>query len=230
MGITGKRRRGGRAPLDENGSTSVTTRFGQNALARIDEAWPRAGAADRSAFIRESAADRADAVLEIEGQADAQKRRIEAIARKHDTAVLTAPEAELFAAAAELIGRRTPYAWGGGSITGPSLGAASFDYDSPDSQAVGFDAGSLEQYLIFRAFEIEIPRTPDHQLQFGRPVTEPRAGDLVFFEEHMTASRVGYVATYLGRGCIAEAGSPGRMIGIRALPATGIKLCRVTPD
>ena len=138
------RKRGGRAPLDENGSTTVTTRFGQNDLARLDEAWPMTGEADRSAFIRQAVADRTDAVLD---EAKGRARRIEAIARKHDTAILTAPEAELFAAAAELIGRRTPYAWGGGSITGPSLGV-SFDRDSNasqrHSQTVGFDAGSLE--------------------------------------------------------------------------------------
>lgn len=48
---------------------------------------------------------------------------------------------------------------GRGSITGPSLGVSCFDdYGSArGAEAVGFDAGSLEQYLIFRAFQIEIP-------------------------------------------------------------------------
>lgn len=220
--------RGGRAPLDENGSTAVATRFGHNDLTRIDEARAKIGAADRSAFIRQTVVDRANAILE-ETDAHRQARRSAAIARKHETNVLTAVEAELFAAVADLIGRRTRYAWGGGTITGPSLGVAS-DHGSEASETVGFDAGSLEQYLIFRAFEIEIPRTPEQQFQYGRPVAEPRAGDLVFLEQHMKGHWPDYVATYLGRGCIAEAGSPGGFISMGALPATGVHLRRLTPQ
>lgn len=225
--------RGGRAPLDENGSTAVATRFGYKDLTRIDKAWAKIGAADRSAFIRQTVVDRANAILD-ETDAHTQARRSAAIARKHETRVLTAVEAELFAAAADLIGRRTPYAWGGGTITGPSLGAASHhggeEASHRNPQAVGFDAGSLEQYLIFRAFQIEIPRTPQLQFQYGRPVTEPRAGDLVFLEQHMKGHWPDYVATYLGRGCIAEAGSSGGFISMGALPATGVHLRRLTPQ
>lgn len=224
--------RGGRAPLDENGSTAVATRFGRNDLTRIDKAWVRIGAADRSAFIRQTVVDRANAILD-ETDAHRQARRSAAVARKHETRVLTAVEAELFAAVADLIGRRTPYAWGGGTITGPSLGAATHhgsEASQHNSQTVGFDAGSLEQYLIFRAFQIEIPRTPELQFQYGRPVTEPLAGDLVFFEQHMQGHWPHYVATYLGRGCIAEAGSPGGFISMGALPATGVHLRRMTPQ
>lgn len=226
------RRRGGRAPLDVNGSTVVPTRFGQTDLARIDKAWTAFGSTDRSAFIRQAAVDKADAIVNGDAVAREEERRAEAIARKHDTAVLTAAEAELFAAVADLIGRRTPYAWGGGTITGPSVGM-SFDPDSDvsrrNTEAVGFDAGSLEQYLLFRAFQIEIPRTPQDQFRFGRDVDEPRAGDLVFFDEHMRGGGPDYVATYLGRGCIAEAGGFGELISMRALPATGVHLRRVTP-
>lgn len=229
MGIT-SRKRGGRAPLDENGSIPVPIRFGKSDLDRIDKAWTTSGAADRSAFIRQAALERADTVLHAELDKQAQAERAEATERKHQTAVLTAVEGELFAAAAELIGRRTPYAWGGGSITGPSLGIS--DGGGPadhagDFRKIGFDAGSLEQYLIFRAFQIEIPRTPQHQFRFGQPVTEPHPGDLVFFEKHMTGGIPAYVATYLGRGCIAEARKSGELISISALPATGVHLRRV---
>lgn len=225
------RSRAGRAPMDENGSTPVPTRFGQADLARLDKAWVESGSADRSAFIRQAALDKADEVLNAERDRRSQARRAEAIARKHQTAVMTPVEAELFVAVAELIGRRTPYAWGGGSITGPSLGVSCFDdYGSArGAEAVGFDAGSLEQYLIFRAFQIEIPRTPQEQFRFGRPVTEPMAGDLVFTDEHMDAGVPHYVATYLGRGCIAEARQPGERITISALPVTGVHLRRIPP-
>lgn len=224
------RKRGGRAPLDQNGSTPVPTRFGQADLARIDKAWNECGFPDRSAFIRQAALDKADAVLnaEIEGRAEAQ--RVEAVARKHQTAVLTPVEAELFAAAADLVGRRTPYVWGGGKITGPTLGVPG-DGGPADraegSRKIGFDAGSLEQYLIFRAFQIEIPRTPQHQFLFGQPASEPKAGDLVFVDDHMVAGAPTYVATYLGRGCIAEARRPGELITISAMPTTGVHLRRV---
>ena len=225
------RKRGGRAPLDKKGSTPIPTRFGDEALKRIDKAWKVFGSTDRSVFIRQAALDKADAVLN-DHLTPAQTRRDEAIERKHKTAVLTATEGELFAAVAELIGRRTPYAWGGGTILGPSLGLS--DHGGPadlegDYRKVGFDAGSLEQYLIFRAFQIEIPRTPTDQFRFGRPVPEPQPGDLVFFDERMVGGQAEYVATYLGRGCIAEAGAPGRLISMRALPATGIQLRRVAP-
>lgn len=225
------RRRAGRAPMDENGSTPVPTRFGQADLAKLDKAWVEFGSADRSAFIRQAALDKADEVLEAERDRRSQTRRDEAIARKHQTAVMTPVEAELFVAVAELIARRTPYAWGGGGITGPSLGVSRLSHDATFSgvEAVGFDAGSLEQYLIFRAFQIEIPRTPEQQFRFGRPVTEPMAGDLVFADEHMNGGVPHYVATYLGRGCIAEARQPGERITMSALPVTGVHLRRIPP-
>lgn len=224
------RNRGGRTPLDENGSTPVPIRFGVGDLARIDKAWAMSGSADRSTFIRQAAVDKAGAVLNAEFEGRAAAQRAEAVARKHESAVLTAVEGELFAAAAELVSRRTPYAWGGGTITGPTLGIS--DGGGPadhagDYRKVGFDAGSLEQYLIFRAFQLEIPRTPQDQFRFGRPVKEPQPGDLVFFDEHMTVGIPHYVATYLGRGCIAEARRSGELIGIGALPVVGVHLRRV---
>ncbi|WP_162625613.1 NlpC/P60 family protein [Mycolicibacterium llatzerense] len=230
--MSNDRRRGGRAPLDVNGSTVVPTRFGQADLARIDQAWNTFGSTDRSAFIRQAAVDKAATVVDGDALARENERRTEAMARKHDTAVLTVIEAELFAAVADLVGRRTPYAWGGGTITGPTLGQS--DGGGPADRAgdlhkIGFDSGSLEQYLIFRAFQIEIPRTPQDQFRFGRAVDEPQAGDLVFSEEHMHGGAPGYVATYLGRGCIAEAGTSGKLISMRALPATGVHLRRVAP-
>lgn len=230
MNIT--RKRGGRAPLDESGSAPVPTRFGLADLARIDKAWPKFGSSDRSAFIRQAALDKAAAVLNAEFEVQAENQRVEAVARKQQTVVFTAVEAELFAAAADLIGRRTPYAWGGGTITGPTLGQS--DGGGPadsagDSRKVGFDAGSLEQYLIFRAFQIEIPRTPQDQFHFGQPVEEPQSGDLVFFDKNMVAGYPEYVATYLGRGCIAEARKSGELISISALPTTGVHLRRMVP-
>ncbi|WP_100514101.1 C40 family peptidase [Mycobacteroides abscessus] len=224
------RPRGGRAPLDEKGSIPVPIRFGRSDLARIDEAWAKFGSADRSAFIRQAASEKATAVLNAEAESHAASQRAQALERKQQTTVLTAVEAELFAAAGELVGRRTPYAWGGGTITGPTLGI--HDGGGPadlagDFKKVGFDAGSLEQYLVFRAFHLEIPRTPREQFRFGQPATEPQAGDLVFFEEHMIGDLPTYVATYLGRGCIAEARKSGDLIAISALPATGIQLRRM---
>lgn len=227
-------RRGGRAPLDEKGSTPIPIRFGKSDLNRIDKAWNKSGSTDRSAFIRQAATDKAEAVLNTEFEHQAADLRAEAAARRNESAVLTAVEGELFAAIAELIGRRTPYAWGGGTITGPTLGMSYGGNAAVEAAAglrvIGFDAGSLEQYLIFRAFQIEIPRTPRDQYLFGRPVAEPEPGDLVFFEEHMTGGIPHYVATYLGRGCIAEAHSSGELIGISALPATGVHLRRVVQN
>lgn len=229
MGVT--RKRGGRAPLNPAGSTPVPTRFGNDDLSRIDAAWPKLGFADRSAFIRRATIDKADAVLNIVTESQVEARRAEAVSRKHETRVLTSVEAELFAAAAELIGRRTPYAWGGGTITGPSMGMAWDGAESKDNpQMPGFDAGSLAQYLLFRAFEIMIPRTTTEQFRAGQCVQEPMAGDLVFFSDERPAGALpDYAAVYLGRGCIAEATKPGQFIRISALPATGVHLRRLTP-
>lgn len=230
MGIAIKR--GGRAPLDEDGaSIIVPTRFGKGDLARVEKAATSAGYPDRSAFIRQAALDKADITLNADQLQWKHAQHAEAAARKHDTAVVTAVEGELFAATAELIGRRTPFAWGGGTITGPSLGLSDgggLADECGDYGKVGFDAGSLGQFLLFRAFQIEIPRTMEDQFKVGRRVDEPEAGDLVFCEGPVSGLPA-HVATYLGRGCIAEARRSGELIGIRAIPATGVQLRRLTP-
>ncbi|MCA2247504.1 C40 family peptidase [Mycobacterium intracellulare] len=222
MNVT--RKRGGRTPLNSSGSTQVPTRFGNDDLRRIDAAFPKMGFNDRSSFIRHAAIDKADAALGITTQAKIAEQRGHAIARKHQTRVLTATEAELFAATADLIGRRTPYVWGGGNITGPSLGYGTGCGDDPESptqsHSIGFDAGSLAQYLLFRAFEITIPRTTTDQFRASRTVDTPEAGDLVFFDHD-------YAAVYLGRNCIAEATKPGELIAMNALPPVGIQLRRL---
>ncbi|MEB3022921.1 MULTISPECIES: C40 family peptidase [Mycolicibacter] len=219
------RRRGGRTPLNETGSTPVATRFGNDDLRRIDAAWPRNGFSDRSDFIRRAAIDKADTALDIVTKTETETQRAAAIARKHETRILTPAEAELLAATAELIGRRTPYAWGGGTITGPSLGYDTEAHPAPATP--GFDAGSLAQYLLFRAFEITIPRTSDDQFRAGQPVTEPQAGDLAFTFNFPQGISPATAAVYLGRGCIADAGQPGDLIHIGPLPATSVQLRRL---
>ncbi|OHU47150.1 hypothetical protein BKG82_26190 [Mycobacteroides chelonae] len=119
-------------------------------------------------------------------------------------------EVELRRVADELIARRTPHAWGGGTLQGPSRGFS--DSGGPadaagDYQKIGFDAGSLARYLIHAVFGIEIPRNTFAQFQFGTEVAEPKPGDLVYPQGHD-----GCATVYLGGGIVLAAGISGQLI------------------
>jgi hypothetical protein len=72
----------------------------------------------------------------------------------------------------------TPYSWGGGSLTGPSLGIGR------GANTVGFDCSGLTRHAVYVATGRLIPRGATDQGHFLTPVarTEIQAGDLLFFQ------------------------------------------------
>ena len=114
------------------------------------------------------------------------------------------------AAAARWLG--TPYAWGGGSLTGPSLGFGS------GAGTVGFDCSGLTRYAWAQA-GISLPRTSRDQWNApGVRVTtmaQLQPGDLVFFASDLSdPSTIFHVALYLGDDSIIEAPQAGDVVKV----------------
>lgn len=111
----------------------------------------------------------------------------------------------------------TPYAWGGGTDAGPSVG------EPPDTGVVGFDCSSLQMYAWHKA-GVDIPRTSSDQYSAGKhvPIAQLRPGDLVFWSS-VPGVRAGihHVALYLGKvkgvPSILQAPQSGEFVDIHAL-------------
>ena len=110
--------------------------------------------------------------------------------------------------AKQVVAEGIPYAWGGGSIDGPSQGIsdggaadAAGDYDK-----IGFDCSGLARYLVYQASGVEIPRVSGEQYAAGQLVSaaDARPGDLAFDDnpDH-------HVMVYVGDGQVVEAQQSG---------------------
>lgn len=104
----------------------------------------------------------------------------------------------------------TPYAWGGGTLTGPSTG------QYPDTGTIGFDCSSLVRYAYYQGTRarITLPRTSAAQYQAtaDHPVADNklRPGDLLFWGS--TPASIHHVAVYTGNGHMIEAPQSGQTI------------------
>ena len=108
----------------------------------------------------------------------------------------------------------TPYSWGGGKPTGPSLGV------ERGANTVGFDCSGFTQYS-FAGVGVLIPKYSGDQFNTGRrvPVQQAKRGDLLFWGPGGSQ----HVAIYLGGGKMLESGgtadkvvvSPVRMAGLQ---------------
>ncbi|HEU5140294.1 MAG TPA: peptidoglycan-binding protein [Bacillales bacterium] len=87
--------------------------------------------------------------------------------------------------AKQLIG--SPYQWGG---TSPS----------------GFDCSGFINY-VFQENGVNVPRSTSSIWNYGIPIDNPQAGDLVFFETYKAGPS--HVGIYLGSGRFVHAGSDG---------------------
>ena len=113
-----------------------------------------------------------------------------------------------------------PYAWGGGSMSGPTQGIS--DGGGPadragDYRKVGFDCSGLSRYITGQMYGVEIPRTSEAQFASGAAVSasQARPGDLVF---PASAGRPpGHVQVYVGDGKVLEAPSSGQTVKISPL-------------
>jgi cell wall-associated NlpC family hydrolase len=154
-------------------------------------------------------------------QADLQQALADSAARSRGAAVsspgppsATAVE-HAIAAAQRWLG--TPYAWGGGSPTGPSAGIGI------DDGVVGFDCSGLTRYAYAQA-GISIPRQSTVQYASLPPVplSDLQRGDLVFWATDVSdPATVHHVALYLGRGQILEAPESGETVRVTAMRWAG---------
>lgn len=113
-------------------------------------------------------------------------------------------------AAAQWLG--TPYAWGGGSLTGPSEGFGM------GAGTVGFDCSGLTRYAYAQA-GIMLPRTSREQWYApGLRITSMAAlqpGDLVFFATNpRDPATIHHVAIHLGGDAMIEAPQTGDVVKV----------------
>lgn len=106
-----------------------------------------------------------------------------------------------------------PYSWGGGSLTGPSLGIDS------GANTVGFDCSGLTRYA-FAGVGILLPRFSGAQYDAGRkvPPSEAKRGDLLFWG----AGGGQHEALYLGGGQMLEAQQTGVPVKISPVRTAGM--------
>jgi cell wall-associated NlpC family hydrolase len=109
------------------------------------------------------------------------------------------------------------YAWGGGSLTGPSVGWGI------DAGVVGFDCSGLTRYAYAQA-GITIPRQSTQQYlalpKVSRANLQP--GDLVFYAFNTSApSTIHHVAMYLGGNQMIEAPESGERVHVTTFRTAG---------
>lgn len=104
----------------------------------------------------------------------------------------------------------TPYSWGGGNPTGPTLGIAQ------GAHTVGFDCSGLVTYAWARA-GIPLTHYATAQYKAGpHPArNQLRPGDLVFFAHNpANPSTIHHVGIYIGNGQMVEAPFTGARVRI----------------
>lgn len=118
-----------------------------------------------------------------------------------------------------------PYAWGGGSMSGPTQGIS--DGGGPadragDFRKVGFDCSGLSRFVTGQMYGVEIPRTSEAQYAAGVPVSasEARPGDLVFPRSAFHGAGPGHVQILLPGGTsVLESPSSGQTVKVSPLSA-----------
>lgn len=115
----------------------------------------------------------------------------------------------------------TPYSWGAGDITGPTLGT----YGGPGldgRNTVGFDCSGLVLFAVYSATGIQLTHSAEQQGQDPRGVDVPRdinlmePGDVVSFSEDGSGApgSFGHVGIYIGGGQMIHAPRPGKFVEI----------------
>lgn len=103
------------------------------------------------------------------------------------------------------------YAWGGGTMSGPSGGWG------PDVGVVGFDCSGLTRYAYAQA-GITIPRVAADQYAALPKVTNLEPGDLAFYAtDPNDPSTIHHVVMYLGNGQIIEAPESGERVRVTSM-------------
>ena len=99
--------------------------------------------------------------------------------------------------------RGVPYAWGGGTITGPSAGSGD------GASTVGFDASGLIQY-VYAGVGAKLPRSSGAMYTVGQKVTPAQAlpADLIFYGPEGAES----VTMFLGNSQMLEVSDAGVVV------------------
>jgi cell wall-associated NlpC family hydrolase len=113
----------------------------------------------------------------------------------------------------------TPYAWAGGSASGPTLGECASGGAQNDCHISGFDCSGLTLYSWAPYL------TLDHSaaVQYATAGTQHpainklRPGDLVFWSSDGTAAGIHHVALYVGLGLVLQAPQSGDIVRITPL-------------
>jgi cell wall-associated NlpC family hydrolase len=116
----------------------------------------------------------------------------------------------------------TPYAWGGGTLTGPSRGFADGN-GNDDSNVVGFDCSGLTRYAYYQA-GITIQRQSTMQYLTLPHVARAdlQRGDLVFWAFNTgNPYTIHHVAIYLGNNQIIEAPESGERVRVTSMRWSG---------
>nr|WP_250544350.1 NlpC/P60 family protein [Corynebacterium pseudotuberculosis] len=115
----------------------------------------------------------------------------------------------------------TPYAWGGGNASGPTLGIRDGGVADSygDYNKVGFDCSGLTLYA-FAGVGIALPHYSGYQYQKGTKISpsEIQRGDLIFYGPNAE----NHVAIYLGDGTMLEAPQSGSTVKVSPVRWSGM--------
>lgn len=176
----------------------------------------QAAAAKERALVLVAAAERDLGAASADAAglaAKAEQARREAEAVQHQQPGVDAPPAGGAAATAIAWAYReigVPYAWGGGTASGPSRGFAQ------GAGTIGFDCSGLTLFAYAHA-GIRLDHYTGSQWQAGRHVTRAQLapGDLMFFADDITdASTIHHVAIYLGGDRMIESPHTGDVVRV----------------
>lgn len=121
-----------------------------------------------------------------------------------------------------------PYAWGGGTLEGPSGGLAGDNATADahgDYNKTGFDCSGLSRFITYQTTGIEIPRVAADQYNFCIPTDEPQIGDLGF----PAGGSPGHVVVYVGDGMVVEAQQSGTNIMYSEVSSKGDYVWGIVP-
>ncbi|WP_187975704.1 DIP1281 family NlpC/P60 protein [Corynebacterium poyangense] len=114
-----------------------------------------------------------------------------------------------------------PYAWGGGTATGPSQGIRDGGVADSygDYNKIGFDCSGLVLYA-YAGIGIALPHYTGYQYQYGTKVNinEIQRGDLLFWGPNAEY----HVAIYLGNGQMIEAPQSGSVVQVSSVRYAGM--------
>lgn len=135
---------------------------------------------------------------------------------------------KLFDIAKSLVAADIPYAWGGGTLEGPSQGISDGGGAADahgDYNKVGYDCSGLSRYVHFQLTGEEVPRTSEAQYAAGSEVSaeEAKPGDFVFPNSSFGGGGPGHVQIYLGDGKVLEAPQSGDQVKISEMTPSIIK-------